>query len=146
VHHALAKQYLLERRHELAGHAYLRAVDCYLKRGDHAGAAEAYEELTGCYPECLLNLRNQFGVALALEQQGHFSRAAHAFQQLVDAYPKSQEAQVSLMRAATLCLDRLADLPAALACLDRLIAQYPHGQWHDMARRQRDHVGRMLGQ
>jgi len=146
VHHALAKQYLLERKHELAGHSYLRAIDCYLKHGDHAGAAEGYEELTGCYPECLLNLRNQFGVALALERQGHFSRAVHAFQQLADAYPESEEAQVSLMRAATLCLDRLADLRAALGYLDRLIAHYPHGQWHDMARRQREHLGRLLGQ
>jgi len=146
VHHALAKQYLLERRYEMAGHCYLRAIDCYLKRANRPAAAEAYEELTGCFPECLLNLRNQFGVALALEQQGRSSLAVHAFDQLARAYPDSEEAQISLMHAAALCVERLADYRSALGLLERLVSQYPDGRWHDLARRQIAELRRTLGE
>ncbi|UCH34893.1 MAG: rhomboid family intramembrane serine protease [Armatimonadota bacterium] len=145
VHHALAKQYVLERKYELAGHSYLRAVDRYLNAANRTGAAEAYEELTGCFPECLLNLRNQFGVALALEQEGRYGMAVHVFDQLAEAYPKSEEAQTSLMRAATLCVEQLADIQSALGYLERLAADYPEGRWHDYARRQSENLRRALG-
>ena len=145
VHHALAKQYLLERQYEQAGHSYLRAIDCYLKPGNRAGAADAYEELVGCFPDCLLNLRNQFGVALALEQRARYGMAAHVFEQLAAGYPESEEAQISLMRAAALCVERLADIPAALRYLERLTQAYPHGRWHDLAQRQSAQLRRVLG-
>jgi membrane associated rhomboid family serine protease len=136
VHHALAKQYLLERKHDLAGHSYLRAIDCYLKRANRPAAAEAYEELTGCYPECLLNLRNQFGVALALEQEGRYSLAVNVFDRLATAYPETHEAQIALMRAAVLCVEQLADNQSALRLLERLVGDYADGPWSDQARRQ----------
>lgn len=145
VHHALAKQYLLERKYDLAGHAYLRAVDCYLRRADRAAAAEAYEELTGCYPECLLNLRNQFGIALALEQEGRYSLAVNVFDRLATAYPETHEAQIALMRAAVLCVEQLADHQSALRYLERLVADYPHGPWSDQARRQLIELRRTMG-
>jgi len=145
VHHALAKQYLLEREYGRAGHSYLRAIDRYLQRANRAGAAEAYEELVGCFPECLLNLRNQFGAALALEQQGRYSMAVHVFEQLADAYPESDEAQVSLVRAAALRAQRLADTEGALRHLERLAADYPHGQWSDYAGRESIRLRRGLG-
>ena len=145
VHHALAKQYLLERKYDRAGHSYLRAIDCYLQRADRASAAEAYEELTGCYPDCILNQRNQFGVALALEQETRYALAVHVFDRLADAYPQSDEAQVALMRAAAICAEHLADPPSALRFLERLATEYPQGRWADYARRQSAALREALG-
>jgi membrane associated rhomboid family serine protease len=145
VYHALAKQYLLERKYERAGHCYLRAIDCYLRRSDRPGAAEAYEELTGCYPDCLLNQRNQFGVALALEQGGRYALAVHVFDRLARAYPQSDEAQVALMRAAAICAEYLADPLGALGFLERLATEYPQGRWADYARRQSATLREALG-
>jgi membrane associated rhomboid family serine protease len=145
VHHALAKQYLLERKYDRAGHSYLRAIDCYLRRADRAGAAEAYEELIGCYPDCVLNQRNQFGVALALEQQGRYALAVHVFDLLANAYPQNEEAQVALMRAAAICAEHLADPSSALRFLERLATEYPQGQWAEYARRQSAELRGALG-
>lgn len=157
AHHALAKQYVLDRQYEQAGRSYLRAIDCYLRQGGpstlrHAqggpergrGATESYEELTALFPECRLNLRLQFRMATALEQQGRYALAVHAFERVADAYADSEEAQVSLMRAAALCAERLADPPGALDYLERLAADYPQGPWAAFARRQSARLRREL--
>jgi tetratricopeptide (TPR) repeat protein len=144
AHPALAKQYVLDRQYEQAGRSYLRAIDCYLRQGGHAAATESYEELTALFPECRLNLRLQFRMATALEQQGRCALAVRAFERVAYAYAYSEEAQVSLMRAAALCAERLADPPGALDYLERLAADYPQGPWTAFARRQSARLRREL--
>ncbi len=146
VHHALAKQYVLEHKYQQAGHSYLRAIDLYLRGANRTSAAEAYEELTALFPDCLLNLRNQFGIGVALEQEGRCAMAAHVFERLADTYPDREEAQVSLMRAAALCAERLADPRGALRYLERLANEHPNGQWSEFARRQSARLRRVLEQ
>jgi len=145
-HHALAKQYVFDRKHEQAGHSYLRAIDRYLKAANRKGAAEAYEELVALYPECVLNLRNQFAIGVALEQEGRYALAVQVYVQLTSSYPDAEEAQVALMRAAALCAERLADPRGALGYLERLAADYPEGRWAQFASGQSAKLRGLLGE
>jgi len=133
VHHALARQHMLARRPQAAGKMFMRATGLYLRNGDEKAAADTYSELLACFPECVLPLADQFGIACALEKVGKYGLALQAFDKLSNSYPHTSEAEVALIRAGQLCTVRLGNPRLAVRFFTSLLEQYPGTSWRQFA-------------
>jgi len=136
VHHALARQYMLSHRPPAAGQAFMKATTLYLRNGNLEAGAGTYTELLACFPDCVLPLADQLGVACALEQIGKYGLALQAFDKLCHSYPDTPEAQTALVRAGQLCSNRLGNTRLALRFFSSLLEQYPDTEWRSFAEQQ----------
>lgn len=133
VHHALARQYMLARQPQVAGKAYMRATGLYVRSGDLQAAVETYTELLACFPDCILPLKDQFGIACALEQLGKYGLALQAFDKLANSYPGTSEAETALVRAGQLCSSKMGNPRLAGRFFASLLEQYPATSWRHFA-------------
>jgi len=145
VHHALARQYLLARRPQVAGETYMKAVGLYLRSGDALEAVNTYTELLTCFPDCVLPLADQFGIACALEQQGKYALALQAFDKLSNSYPDTPEAETSLVRAGQLCVSKLGNPRLAVRLFSSLLEQYPGTEWRQFVEQRIAELGGASG-
>ncbi len=112
---------------------YRRAISGLVRNGSKSEAARRYSEMTGFYPDAVLDPADLFAVASALEEQGSYAPAIAAFESLIRTAGQSREAEMSSLRTGMLYLNRLSSPRDAVTNLVRFIEQYPRSEWRSFA-------------
>ncbi|MHB0914044.1 MAG: rhomboid family intramembrane serine protease [Armatimonadota bacterium] len=129
VHANLAKTYALQHDPERSVEHYEKSVQLHIKQGRCDKAVETFAELRRYYRNARLELRSEYQLAKYLADTDCYGPALQMLLDIVATYPDSPEAEVSLMKAGDLYLNKLANKSEALRCYGRFIAEYPHSPW-----------------
>ena len=70
-----------------------------------------------------------FDLAAALEEAGHPADAFGVFCEAAARKPGSEQAETALARAGEIAYASLHDLAKAAECYQRLLREYPGGEW-----------------
>ena len=131
---AMAALTLVNGEHTRSRELYARAIPLFLERGQRERAASCYRNILHLEPDMVLGAREQMTVAATLEAMRHFPEAAQAFHLMADHYPRLEEAQTALLRAAIICHRYLDNPLESRRLLQQLQAQYPDSPWSGVAR------------
>jgi tol-pal system protein YbgF len=112
--------------------AYDAALDQF-KRGDYAGAINAFGGFVKMYPRSPLASSAQYWVGNAQYARRDYRGAIATQRQLLQAYPDSAKAPDALLNVASAQAD-LNDNAAARRTLEELIARYPQSEAATKAR------------
>ena len=140
--HALAKYLLAMPRAEEAEREYMAAIGLYLRAGQRQEAVKAYEELVRTFPGCALPPEDQLALGAALEETDQPREALHALEKLLEAHPKSPQAELALLRTGQIHADRLRNPGLAYEALKRLLREYPDSPWAAVARQKAEEIAR----
>jgi hypothetical protein len=87
-----------------------------------------------------LDPRSLYDVACCFEECFQFGEAAHLLQRVWQSHPLAPEAELAMLRQATLMKERLHD-PAAQSLFDQFIKSYPYSQYRAYAEAKRSGRG-----
>ena len=130
----LARAWLLLGDLEQAAEQYTQAITTWLNQGDRIAAAQLYLEMTehGLEPSKLAP-GQLHAVGNALEELEQFMPAADALRRVALRYPDESDAEIALLKVATLYVHRLNRHSDALALLQMHSERYPHTAWRTLA-------------
>ncbi|MFQ5574852.1 MAG: rhomboid family intramembrane serine protease [Terriglobia bacterium] len=112
---------------------YTKALELFLDSGEQDRAFDAYCELIDhYYPDLVLEPRLQFRMGTICEGRTNFELAADAFEKVFYNYPKSGQAELSMIRMAQIFL-KIGDEDEASRIFADFLKKYPFSQWRSIA-------------
>ncbi len=130
----LARAWLLLGDREQAGQHYLAALQGYLSHNRRAEAARLYAEMREHdLPAQGLSAAQRYFLAGALEEGEQPAFAAETYRALTVHEPDAPEAELALLKAASLYVHRLNRREEARILLRLFLERYPHSQWRSLA-------------
>lgn len=108
---------------------YHCAVEFYIGQGREAEALETAEEMKQFWPDSTLNAATRFRLATYLEETGETEQAVLEFQRIARDEPKSEEAQMSLLKVGQLQLSALRNPQSSIHTLQGFLEKYPQSEW-----------------
>lgn len=112
---------------------------------DSPEVLDVYREMIRNYPQAVLDVRTQFAVASRLAQAGDHKAASLAFLKVARHYPRTPEAQTSLLKCGLLCLDSLQQPEKAVEFFEALLNRYPLSEWRSFARQEIERARKATG-
>jgi membrane associated rhomboid family serine protease len=129
VHANLARTYALQGDTDLAVAHYQKCVELFLKKKDYEKAASSFIELRAFDEGASIPLHSEFQIARRLDEDNRHEYAIELFKEIASSHPGTPEAEMSLVRAGTLCLHKAHDPSEAVVCYELFLDQYPHSSW-----------------
>jgi len=130
---AMAALTLVNGEHERSREFYTKAIPLFFSSGNRERAATCYMNILRIDPESVLPEHQQMSVATTLEAMKHFPEAVQAFLLMADRYPRLEEAQTALLRAAHIYHRYLQDPTESQRILTNLLTMYPDSPWSNLA-------------
>lgn len=136
VYARLARAMILSGNHAGALKNYQQACQMFLDQGQRGRGEKIFQEaLRGC-PGFALDADRHLSLAFGLERNLKPNLAIAAYENFARQYPTHPESAFTLLRAAGLYWNALANLEKADVCYRELIERYPDDRWVDFAREQ----------
>lgn len=114
-------------------HNYQVGIELYLHQGKEQDAFAAAEEMKRFWPRASLSATTQFKLATCLEESCEIARAIQTLRHIIEKYPDSTEAQMSLIKIGHLQMTFLEDHASANTTLTDFITRYPDSEWNRFA-------------
>jgi len=125
----LARTWALLKDREEAEHYYTRAAQLYLKKGLGDDALIRYDELRRFWPDAGFHPETQFRLGCYLDEVGQYERAVGILGQVFLKHPGSAEAEMAMLKAGQIQLNRLSKAGLAAAILAKFVDSYPQSEW-----------------
>ena len=127
------RMYANSEQRDKAVKRYVKALEGLLKNNELDKAFEAYSELIEFYyPDLVLEPRLQFRVGTICESKTNFELAVDAFQKVIYNYPRSLQAELSLLRMGQVFL-KMGEEEEASKIFREFLDRYPFSQWKALA-------------
>lgn len=120
---------------DLALRDYEAAITGFIRTNARPQAVSTYRHARQKHGNFLVSPGQQLVLGAEMAHQGDFAGAAHTIVQIPYAFPNAPEAEVGLLRAATLYLERLGQPDVAMQLLHEFMTRYPHSPWLPQAQK-----------
>ena len=116
--------------------SYLKACEILLRSQDRSECEDAYAQALRGFPDFVLSPEPHLDMAYGMERNLKPELALRAYENFSRRYPRHKDAPFTLLRAANLYVNSLANPVRARSCYKTLIELYPEDDWVDFATEQ----------
>jgi membrane associated rhomboid family serine protease len=133
AHEVAAQGYDRRKNVELAAHHYILAIEGYWKSNQRDAATRLYGIALELHPQLKLKAALLLSLSSHFAQNAMWNDSAVALNRLVEEYGNTPEAEIALLRAASLWMKQFNQPQEALRMTQMFRDLYPNSQWEAQA-------------